>query len=83
MSKAIKSSNRTNAFINKNFIIRVEVKNNNEPKSKTVLTSANKLSNYILDDKLKSSLFNKVLSNGLYKHTFLIRNRLKIVFQSK
>lgn len=81
MKPAVKSKNRVNAYINKNFIIRVVV----DPKThkKTFLTSANKLSNYILDDKLKIKLFDKVINSGLDKHTFLIRNRLKIDFCSK
>ncbi|PKB18367.1 hypothetical protein CLU82_3642 [Flavobacterium sp. 5] len=76
-----KSPDRTNVLINRNFIIRVIV----DPKNnkKTQLTSANKLSGLINDDKLKIKLFEKVLSSPRDKETFLIRNRLKIDFCSK
>ncbi len=78
---AKKALNRVNVQINKNFIIRVcetqiDLK-------KTHLTSANKLSNYLNDDKLKIKLFDKVLSSGKDKTTFFIRSRLKIDFCSK
>jgi hypothetical protein len=76
---AIKSKNRTNVAINRNFVIRVS---ENQVK-KTRLTSANKLSNYILDEPLKIKLFEKVLKGGLDRYTFLIRNRLRIEFHSK
>jgi hypothetical protein len=78
---AKKAINRTNVFINKNFVIRV-IEN---PKTckKSVLTSANKLSNFINDEELKIKLFNKVLASSKDKVTFLIRNRLKIDFCSK
>ena len=76
---AVKSSNPTNAIINKNFIIRVQ-----EADSKIIkLTSANKLSNYLKDEKLKIKLFNKVINGTKQEYTFLIRKRLKIVFCSK
>ena len=78
---AKKSENRTNVFINKNFVIRVT--ENPKENSKSKLTSANKLSNYLKDEKLKIKLFNKILTSQEYKHTFLIRNRLKIDFCSK
>lgn len=78
---AKKSLNRTNVIINKNFIIRIcETQIN--PK-KTILTSANKLSNFLNDEKLKMKLFEKVLFSGKDKNTFFIRSRLKIVFCSK
>jgi hypothetical protein len=71
-----KSPNRTNVLINKNFLIRVVL----DPKNNKVsqLTSANKLSNFINDEKLKTKLFDKVLSSTRDKETFLIRNRLRI-----
>lgn len=80
---AKKSDNPTNAFINRNFIIRVleNPKENNVKNTK--LTSANKLSNYINDDEIKIKLFKTVLDQGKDKYTFLIRSRLKIDFQSK
>lgn len=80
---ALKSHNPTNAFINKNFIIRVLVNPNENQVKNTKLTSANKLSGYINDEKLKIKLFNKVLDGRKYKYSFLIRNRLKIDFHSK
>lgn len=80
---ALKSHNPTNALINQNFIIRVlENPKENQVKN-TKLTSANKLSRYINDEKLKIKLFNKVLDGGKDKYSFLIRNRLKIDFHSK
>lgn len=65
-------------YINQNFIIRVYP---NQTKTNTLVT-ANTLSKYI-NEKLKIKLFNKVLNGKEYKYTFLIRNRLKIVFHSK
>ena len=78
---AKKATNRTNVFINKNFIIRV-IEN---PKvcKKSVLTSANKLSNFIQDEELKMKLFNQLKTYTKDKLTVLIRNRLKIDFCSK
>ena len=80
---ALKSHNPTNAMINRNFIIRVLENPTDNPVRKTKLTSANKLSRYINDEKLKIKLFNKVLEDGKDKYTFLIRNRLRIDFCSK
>lgn len=75
---ALKSNNQTHAFINKNFVIKYSVL----PETKTKLTTARKYKE-IVGEELKNKHFKKVLSQGLYKHTFLIRNRLKIVFHSK
>jgi hypothetical protein len=80
---ALKSNNPTNALINRNFIIRVLDKSKENPTKNTKLTSANKLSSFINDEEMKIKLFNKVLEGGKDKYTFLIRNRLKIEFQSK
>lgn len=80
---AIKSPNRINVFINQNFIIRVTETNNPAEKQKTKLTSANKLSDYLKDEKIKLKLFDKLINSQLDKHTVLIRNRLKIDFCSK
>lgn len=80
---ALKSNNPTNALINRNFIIRVLDKPKENPAKNTKLTSANKLSDFINDEEMKIKLFNKVLEGGKDKYTFLIRNRLKIEFQSK
>lgn len=80
---ALKSHNRTNAYINQNFIIRVLENPKENQVKKTKLTSANKLSGYINDELLKIKLFNKVIEGGKDKYSFLIRNRLKIDFYSK
>jgi hypothetical protein len=80
---AIKSKNQTNALINRNFIIRVLENPKENLLKNTKLTSANKLSTYLNDDGMKIKLFNKVLDGTKDKYTFLIRNRLKIDFQSK
>lgn len=80
---AVKSKNRINVFINKNFVIRVQVIENKLLVGKSKLTSANKLSNYILDEELKIRLFKKVMEAGMDKHTFKIRSRLKIDFVAK
>lgn len=76
---AKKSNNATNAYINKNFVIRVMVTG----EKKTRLTSANQLSKRFIDFETKTRLFDKLINQGLDKHTFLIRNRLKIDFCSK
>jgi hypothetical protein len=80
---ALKSNNPTNAKINQNFIIRVLENPKENPIKNTKLTTANKLSRYLNDDEMKIKLFNKVLYGSEDNYTFLIRNRLKIVFCSK
>jgi hypothetical protein len=80
---ALKSNNPTNAIINRNFIIRVLENPHENHVKNTKLTSANKLSGYIKDEQLKIKLFKKILSGEKDKYTMLIRNRLKIDFQSK
>jgi len=89
------SDNGLNAQINKYYIIHVyEYKG-----SKTIATakgdkavneyypqeivSANTLSRYLPDAKMKISLFNDVLEAGADVYTRLIRKRLKIEFRSK
>lgn len=57
---AIKSSEPTNAKINKNFVVKVKEPNDKDWR----ITSANKLSLFINDEELKIRLFKKVLSNG-------------------
>jgi len=47
------------------------------------ICSANEVSKYIADEKLKIKLFNKALGGGLERYTFLIRNRLRIEIYSK
>jgi hypothetical protein len=81
LRSGLKSTNRTNVLINKNFVIRVVI----DPKKnkKTQLTTANKLSGFVNDEELKNKLFKKALSSPLHKVTFLIRNRLKVEFCSK
>lgn len=80
---AVRSKNRINVEINKNFVIRVLENPSTNSRKNTKLTSANKLSNYILDEELKLRLFAKVLEGGLDRYTFKIRNRLKIEFHGK
>jgi len=81
LKRGVRSPNRTNVKINKNFIIRVLI----DPKTnkKTQITSANKLSGFINDEELKIRIFEKVLSSDKDKVSFSIRNRLKIDFCSK
>jgi hypothetical protein len=80
---ALKSNNPTNAIINRNFIIRVLENPHENHVKNTKLTSANKLSGYLKDEQLKIKLFKKILDGDKDKYTMLIRNRLKIDFQSK
>lgn len=75
---ALKSSNPTNAIINRNFIIRYQTTD----EKGTKLVGAGKCEQ-LVGKELKIKHFNKVLQGGLDKHTFLIRNRLKITFHSK
>jgi len=79
---AIQSDNRTNVVINRNFVIRV-LENPLENKTKTRLTSANKLNNFVNDENIVLKLFEKVLGGGKDRYTFLLRKRLKIDFCSK
>ena len=83
MAKALKSDKPLNAKINKNFIILVLENPKENHVKNTQITSANNLSNFLQDEELKIRLFEEVLSNGKYKTTRLIRNRLKIIFYSK
>lgn len=83
MAKALKSDKPLNAKINKNFIILVLENPRENHVKNTKITSANKLSSFLQDEELKIRLFEEVLSNGKYKTTRLIRNRLKIIFYSK
>ncbi|MHC0441599.1 hypothetical protein [Flavobacterium sp. 3-210] len=80
---ALKSDNPTNAKINQNFIIRVLENPKQNHVKNTKLTSANKLSNYLKDEKLKIKLFKKILFGEADKYVFNIRNRLRIEIQSK
>ena len=78
---AVRSEHRTNAFINRNFIIRVC--ENPKENSRDRLTSANKLSNFVKDEALVSRIFEKLLASDKDRHTVLIRERLRIDFISK
>lgn len=75
---AVKSQNRTNVYINKNFVIRVFDYQNNVK----TLASANTITRYV-DEKIKIKLFKKVLEGKLHTYTFLFRKRLKLEFHSK
>ena len=81
LKKGVKSENRLNVEINKNFIILVNPDPKNIKKSK--ISSANKVSELINDEELKIKTFNKALQSGKDKHSVSIRNRLKIDFYSK
>ncbi|WP_163398165.1 hypothetical protein [Flavobacterium fluviatile] len=81
LKRGVKSENRLNVEINKNFIILVNDNPKNTKKSK--ISSANKVSELINDEKLKIKLFNKALESGKDKYTVSVRNRLKIDFYSK
>lgn len=92
---AVKSDNPLHAEINKNFnIIVYEMVGTEEVETesglKTIpvyknagINSANEVSAYIKDEKLKIKLFNKALDSGWDKHTMLVRNRLRLNFYSK
>ena len=75
---ALKSKNRENVYINKNFVIRYKI----TTEKQTKLVGAGKYS-ALVGEELKIKHFKKVLDGGLQKYTFLIRNRLKIDFHSK
>lgn len=76
---AIKSPNRTNVAINRNFIIKVQ-----QPMQKDwTLTTARKVSQYYQNEELKTKHFKQVLERGRQVYLFKIRNRLKIKFHSK
>jgi hypothetical protein len=81
LKSGVKSPNRLNVEINKNFIILVNADPKNNKKSK--ISSANKVSELINDEQLKIKLFEKALSSGKDKHTASVRNRLRIYFYSK
>ena len=80
---AVKSNNRINVKINQNFVIRVLENPATNPAKNTKLTSANKLLNYLQDERLQIKLFNEVLQGEQQRYTFKIRNRLRIDFHSK
>jgi hypothetical protein len=89
------SHNPLNAQINKYYIIHVyEYKATTtvatEKGDKQInlyhpqqIVSAETLSRYVEDQKIKISLFNDVLDAGVDVYTRLIRKRLKIEFRSK
>ena len=93
---AVRSNNRTNVFINQNFIIQVkeyqgvrlapDANGIDQPVdrySKSKLTSANKIIDYIKNEELKIKLFKEVMEGKKQKYTFKIRKRLIINFYSK
>jgi hypothetical protein len=74
-----KSTNPKEAKINKNFLIKYK-----EPNDKSyTLTTARKLSLYLLDEELKDRLFIKALNSGEQILTIKIRERLTIKFHSR
>lgn len=79
MKPGKKSKNPTNAYINKNFVIRVKENNN----QKTKLCSANSVAKLIANNELTAKIFTKIIAKGEDKTTVHIRNRLKIDFVSK
>ena len=76
---AVKSKNRTNVFINQNFILQVMQPEWKKPR----LTTANKIINYIKDEKIKEKLFKILLEGKKQQYTLLIRKRLRIKIWSK
>ena len=75
---AKRSLNKTNAEINKHFVIRYEV----ATEKGTKLIGAGKYKD-LVGEELKIKHFKKVLEGKAQVYTFLIRNRLKIKFHSK
>lgn len=74
-----KSTNQIEAKINKNFLIKYK-----EPKDKEfTLSTARKISFILLDEELKSRLFDKAMQSGLQILTIKIRERLTIKFHSR
>lgn len=80
---AVKSPNRINVAINRNFVIRVLENPATNNVKNTKLTTANKLSGYLQDEQLKIRLFKAVLTGTKQRYTFKIRKRLRIDFHSK
>lgn len=91
----VKSDNALHAEINKFYIIHVAEfkrtvtvasdkgdKKLNEYYPQEIV-SANTLSRYLPDEKMKISLFNDVLGAGADVYTRHVRKRLKIEFRSK
>lgn len=75
---AIKQKDRTQVFINKNFIIKYKLATENRFK----LIGAGKYST-IVGEELKNKHFKKLLDSQAQTTTFLIRSRLTIKFHSK
>lgn len=94
---ALKSKNRDNVFINRNYIIQISdcvglcpVRNiaTGQLEMKQCyknrrLVSANTLSRMLEDKKLKIKLFQTLLEGAAQEYTFLVRKRLKIKIWSK
>ena len=75
---AKKQKDRTQVFINKNFVIKYKLASENRFR----LIGAGKYST-IVGEELKNKHFNKLLQSQAQTSTFLIRNRLTIKFHSK
>ncbi|WP_298220866.1 hypothetical protein [Flavobacterium sp.] len=95
--KAIKSENRINVLVNKNFVIRVSEMIGEywwpvdddftefqllPVYSEPKLTTAKKLSKFV-DDDLKSKFFEKALNGKDLCYVFKIRKKLRIEFHGK
>lgn len=81
---ALPSDNPLHAEINRTYNIKMfeycEVDNTYKDIG---ICSANKVSKFINNEKLKIRLFNDVLDSGMGKSVKKIRSRLKIVFYLK
>lgn len=74
-----KSWENLRSLMNFNFIFRVTDRNAN----KRYLKGFSGLRKMVNDDKLFYKLCDKALTSSKHKPTYLIRNRLRIVFVSK
>lgn len=83
MMKAKKSLQPDNAKINRNFFIKVRERLSNGQYSRKYICSANTLSMWLQDEKLKISLFKTLWDSGVDQYTIKIRSRLIIEFTSK
>ncbi|RZJ33735.1 MAG: hypothetical protein EOO51_12650 [Flavobacterium sp.] len=94
---AIKSNNRDNVFINRNYIIQISHfagmqavydAETRQTELRAVyqnrrLVSANTLKKHLDDKKLKIKLFKTLLEGTAQEYTFLVRKRLRIKIWSK
>lgn len=79
---AVKSKNRINVLINRNFIIVVKIIENGAVVDRK-LTSANRVSNFLKNEVLKIRLFKTLLEGQKQKYIIKIRNRLILNIWSK